>query len=139
MFRANLGLIGAVLLLAALGAGAPTAPPPVGVATYYAPGVMEAVVANRLAWGQVAPCQECVGTVALLDAGQLGRRVWLQAPGRPPEGPFLVVDCAQQAHRAALLAQGWVVDVDWATAQRWGMRGPLSGVRVFLGPEGASG
>ena len=103
-----------------------------GTATFYAAGVMDEVAANRLAWGQVAPCAECVGMVALLEPEWIGRRAWLLAPGRGIEGPFLVIDCAQRAHRAALLAQGWVVDVDWETGRRWGMRGPLAGVRVFV-------
>ena len=99
----------------------------IGVATYYADGVMEQVLANR-----GLACAECVGSVALLDAAHLGQRVWLQAPGRAVEGPYLVADCANRAHVAALRARGFVVDVDWATAQRWGMRGPLPGVRVWL-------
>lgn len=103
-----------------------------GLATFYAPGLMDEVAANRRAWGQVEECAACVGAVALLEPGLIGRRVWLQAPGRGIEGPFLVVDCAQAEHRAGLAARGWVVDVDWETAQRWGMAGPLAGVRVFV-------
>lgn len=63
------------------------------------------------------------------------RRVWLQRPGRDVEGPFLVVDCAQRNHRAALIERGWVVDVDWETAQRWGMRGPQRGVKIMFEPD----
>lgn len=96
-----------------------------GDATYYHPGIFERVVANRLAWGHIEPCAECIGYVALLDAESIGRRVWLQRPGEPVEGPFLVADCAAAGHRAALRARGWVVDVDYETAQRWQMRGPV--------------
>jgi hypothetical protein len=97
-----------------------------GSATFYAPGVMERVVANRLTWGQVEPCVECVGYVALLEPGWIGQRVWLRRSGQPDEGPFLVVDCAAAGHREALRQRGWAVDVDWQTAQRWGMRGPVA-------------
>jgi len=112
----------------------------VGLATFYAAGVMEQVVANRVRWGQISPCAECVGHVALLDPETIGRRVWLQAPGRPVEGPFLVVDCAAPQDRDYLLSRGWVVDLDWETGQRWGMNAPLAGVRVlFEVDEGTGG
>jgi len=112
----------------------------VGLATFYAEGVMAEVVANRIAWGQITPCAECAGYVALLDPDTIGRRVWLHAPGRAIEGPFLVVDCAKPTDRAYLLSRGWVVDVDWETGQRWGMNAPLPGVRVlFDQPGGAHG
>ena len=96
-----------------------------GQATYYDAGVMEQVVANRIAWGQVVPCPACLGYVALLDPDMLGQRVWLRRPGRASEGPYLVTDCAAAGHREALHRRGWAVDVDWRTAQRWGMRGPV--------------
>jgi hypothetical protein len=63
--------------------------------------------------------------VALLDREHVGSRVWLQRPGATPEGPFLVIDCANRAHREALIRRGWAVDVDWETGKRWGMRGPV--------------
>lgn len=96
-----------------------------GRATYYNAGVMERVVANRLAWGHIAPCAECIGYVALNDPDLIGQRVWLRRPGQPAEGPFLVADCGSLAQRQARSAAGWAVDVDWQTAQRWQMRGPV--------------
>lgn len=108
-----------------------------GTATYYHPGVMDEVYRNRLVWGHVAPCPECVGMVALLDREWIGQTVWLQRPGAPVEGPFLVVDCAAAGHREALLRRGWAVDVDWQTAQRWQMRGPVAvSVLSVSGPPG---
>jgi len=95
----------------------------VGWATYYAPGLMEQVAGNRLTWGQINLCSDCVGYVALLDPRDIGRRVWVKY-GHRWEGPFLVVDCAQAAHREGLIARDWVVDVDWQTSQRWRLRQP---------------
>ena len=90
-----------------------------GSATYYNPGVMADVYANRLAWGQVEPCAECVGMVALLDKVHIGRRVWLSFDGGATTvGPMLVVDCATAQHRADLERRGWAVDVDWDTWER---------------------
>lgn len=106
----------------------------VGQATYYAPGLMQQVYANRLAWRQVEPCPECVGMVALLEPGHIGRRVWLTPPGGEPIGPLLVVDCAQAAHRDELEARGWAVDVSWELGARLGMRGPLAGVTIDFEP-----
>lgn len=36
-----------------------------GEVSFYAPDVMETVYANRLAWGHVAPCPECIGLLAV--------------------------------------------------------------------------
>ena len=97
-----------------------------GDATFYAPGVMTEVLANRIAWGHVQPCPECIGMVALADCGQLGARAWIIGP-RGMEGQFLVTDCG------TFLTPGRVAEVDWDTAQRWGMRGPVE--VIVLIPE----
>jgi hypothetical protein len=70
--------------------------------------------------------------VALLDRQHIGRHVWLQRPGRPPEGPFLVVDCAAAKDRTRLHRRGLVAEVDYATARRWRMAGPLPNVTVWF-------
>ena len=105
----------------------------VGSVTYYAPNLMEATYEARLALGHVQPCADCIGMVALLDREHVGQRVWLQRPGRAAEGPFLVVDCAAAQHRAALRRRGLIAEVDFETAQRWGMTGPLQDVRLWFG------
>lgn len=102
-----------------------------GQATYYDPGVMREVYVNRLAWGHVQVCPACIGKVAMLEPEHIGKRVYLQRPGEQPEGPFLVVDCAAAGDRERLRARGLVVEVDWQTAQRWQMRGPVP-VQVLL-------
>ncbi|MCX6030634.1 MAG: hypothetical protein NT169_15210, partial [Chloroflexi bacterium] len=51
--------------------------PQTGLATFYAPGMMEYVETYRRDRGQLPECPECVGTVALLRAGDIGRKVWL--------------------------------------------------------------
>ncbi len=101
-----------------------TALPRTGTATYYTPGVMQAVLANRIAWRQVAPCPECVGYVALLRKGDIGRKVWLQY-GADVVGPVLVIDCAT-TWDFLRLKDWWAVDVSWEIAQRWNMQGGLT-------------
>ena len=93
-----------------------------GVPNYLVASSLTLSMAQRLVR---KPCTECVGYVALLEPEHIGKRVWLQRVGQEPEGPFLVIDCATAAHRAALIERGWAVDVDYQTAQRWQMRGPI--------------
>ncbi len=115
-----------------------TSLPLTGLATFYADGLMDYVRDYRLGQGQVGACPECVGAVALLRAGDIGRKVWLQAPGDEPVGPFLVVDCARREDYPLLLARGWAVDVSYELGQIWGMNAPLGGVTVLEDPADAS-
>jgi hypothetical protein len=104
-----------------------------GKAMYYNPGIMQAVYSYRLRLGQIQPCGECVGFVALLRSGDLGRRVWLRWADGTVEGPFLVIDVAARHHIKLLLSRGWAVDVDYATALRRGMFGPVP-VTILAAP-----
>lgn len=106
-----------------------------GDCSYYADGVMEATLQYRLDRGQVQPCAACVGYVALLDCDRIGGLVWLDW-GDVTEGPYLVTDCAQAEHRAGLRARGRAVEVDWPTARRHHMAGPMP-VQVFWQPAAA--
>ena len=105
--------------------GTATSLPAVGKAMYYNPGIMDQVLAYRLALGQVSPCPECVGYVALLHRGDLNRKVWIEWSKGDVEGPFLVIDVAATQHVPLLSARQWVVDVDHATAVRRAMNGPV--------------
>jgi hypothetical protein len=108
-----------------------------GLATYYNPGIMEYVHEYRLRAGDIDACPDCVGSVALLRAGDIGRKVWLQPPGGDPIGPFLVVDCARRQDVLPLLQRNWAVDVSFEVGQFWGMNRPLDGVIVFEDPADA--
>lgn len=96
-----------------------------GVAMYYNPGVFEQVLDFRFRNEHISKCEDCVGYVALLRAGDIDRRVWLQREGKIPEGPFWVVDVAAGRDIPRLLSENWVVDVDHDTAMRWQMAGPI--------------
>jgi hypothetical protein len=104
-----------------------------GRAMYYNPGIMTEVLSYRLQLKQVEDCGNCVGYVALLRAGDLNRRVWLQWNDGTVEGPFLVIDVAARHHVPSLLARNWVVDVDYQTAMRRGMNQPIP-VTVLAAP-----
>ena len=108
-----------------------------GEVTFYAYDVMERTYHRRLELAQVPYCDKpaCVGYVAMLRTGDLGRKVWLMRPGYPAEGPFLVVDYAAVQDFARLDQRGMVAEVDYETARRWGMTGPVYDVMVVSGLE----
>jgi hypothetical protein len=116
----------------------PSPLPQTGLATYYAPGMMEYVAGYRQTQGQLPACPECVGTVALLRAGDIGRKVWLQQTDGERVGPFLVIDCARRQDVDPLVARGWVVDVSYELGQAWAMNRPLAGVTVLEDPADAA-
>jgi hypothetical protein len=89
-----------------------------GLATYYAPNVMEAVAVNR--GMSIAGFR---GGVALNRAGDLGRTVWLEYDGEIT-GPYRVVDCAHRGvHFEDRLSKGYIVEVDYRVARDWGIVG----------------
>ena len=105
-----------------------------GKVMYYAPGVMDRVINYRTREQSIDLCAECVGHVALLRVGDINRKVWIQLDDGTLEGPFLVVDVAHPGDIDSLLARDWVVDVDWETAQRWAMKGPIAGTVLAAPP-----
>jgi hypothetical protein len=98
----------------------------IGYATFYAPGVMEATANYR-----GLSCPDCIGYAAMVDPEWIGQRIWIGRPGQRSEGPFLVVDCGKAEHREGQRRRGLVAEVDFATARRWNMRGPVV-VRVSI-------
>ncbi|MCB0097259.1 MAG: hypothetical protein KDE46_16125 [Caldilineaceae bacterium] len=95
-----------------------------GRAMYYNPGIMETVLENRLRFGTVDICGECIGYVAMMRVGDLNRRVWIQLPDDTVHGPFQVIDAADVGHVPMLIEKEWAIDVDYETAHGWGMRSP---------------
>lgn len=111
-----------------------------GEVTFYAFDVMERAYHRRLELAQVPYCDKpaCVGYVATLRPGDLGRKVWLARPGFPAEGPFLVVDYAAARDFERLRQRGLIAEVDYQTARRWGMTGPITGVVMLAEPPFAT-
>lgn len=81
-----------------------------GLATYYTPGLMDQVARHR-----GLDLSGTVGGVALMRAGDLGRKVWIRFPGGMWSGPYRVVDCARRDHYAGNLSLGHVVELSRAT------------------------
>lgn len=63
-----------------------------------------------------------VDGITLMSPADLGAEVWLKAPGREWEGPFLVVDCARRGDIWPVINfYGGVIELGFKTAERWGM------------------
>lgn len=97
----------------------------VGNATFYSPYLMEATARYR-----GMSLAGYVDGVSLFSPADIGEVVWIRLPGEALwEGPYLVVDCAQQNHMyAAVVHKGEVVEVSWRTARRWGL---IEGGRII--------
>ena len=109
----------ATLLMAAVLWSTPTEGESIdGLATYYAPRLMQTVADNR-----GMDLTHYAGGVALNRAGDLGRTVWLEY-GSAVHGPMLVVDCAHRGvHFEDRETKGLVLEVDYRLAREWGMVG----------------
>ncbi len=81
--------------------------PATGLATFYNPGVFQQVLATRGLPADACTSQGHVGCVAMLHEADQGRTVCING-----YGPLLVVDSAASHHRDALVAKGWVIDID---------------------------
>lgn len=88
-----------------------------GNAVFYAPWVMEATAEFH-----GLSLDGYLGGVALMGCGDIGARVWMRRPGYEWEGPYLAVDCATRGDIfPIILFRREIVEVDFPTAQRWGM------------------
>ena len=97
-----------------------------GVASQYAPGKMESVIAyrqtNATAYTPPNPLPAVDGYIAVLDCAALGE-TWLLRHNGVVES-FLVVDCAgDAATRDWMRRNGIIAEVDGETALRWGVVG----------------
>jgi hypothetical protein len=86
--------------------------PITGYATYYNPGIMKKVVANRERWGQLPECEDCQGYVAMRWPGDIGREVCVDT-GENVHGPYQVADVVADHHRADMIKKNRVVDADY--------------------------
>lgn len=89
----------------------------IGKAVWYAPYVMEATAEWR-----GMELDGFLGGVSLFSPEDIGEIAWLKRPNMEWEGPFLVVDASQRNHMyTTIIYVNEVVEVDFDTAERWGM------------------
>ena len=102
-----------------------------GMATRYAPGKMQAVVANRIMWGHLPEGTNPAECVAMLDCETIGNQVYVEVDS-VIHGPYIVADCAAKQDIARLAYLRFAVDVSWEIAQEMGViDDPLRGVKVW--------
>ena len=65
-----------------------------------------------------------------MDAAHLGAYVLADLPGHSMVVCH-IVDCPREEDKAALLARGEVIEIDWYTAQDAGWNGYVEGVRIW--------
>ena len=103
-----------------------------GIATSYADGVMDVVVANRELWGQIDTSLRVKGYVALLEPEHIGRLVWLEAADGQIVGPVMVADCAAKQDMARLVSLGFAVDLSYELAVELDViDAPVGGFKVW--------
>jgi hypothetical protein len=98
-----------------------------GIASQYAPGVMERVVEYRqtrpVAYALPAELPAVDGFIAVLECRHIGEVWTLRINGAPAER-FLVADCAgDDATRRWVVSSGVLCEVDGETARRHGFVG----------------
>jgi hypothetical protein len=94
----------------------------IGLCTFYSPNVMERVADTR---GLADRCPDCAALCAIVNGPEWLGRDSIARPGHRAE-KFLVVDVSQAEHLAAQQRRGLICEVDFRTARRWGMRGPIT-------------
>lgn len=107
-----------------------------GNAVWYSPQLMEATARYR-----GLDLKGYLDGVSLMSPADIGKTVWIHHPDLGWEGPYLVVDCAQQNHMyGVIVSRDEVVEVGYTTAVRWGMVNNyrvyeyrIEGVEVYVG------
>jgi len=101
-----------------------------GIASQYAPNVMEHVVANRQGWGQLpADLPDGVsGYIAVLSCDAIGK-VWFVRPEGGKWEQFLVADCAGDTETIEWMkANNVLIEVGHETAKEWNAVG--KGIKI---------
>lgn len=101
----------------------------IGVATYYAPGVMEVVLENR---GLSIDGHK--GALVFLSCAHIGESAWIRRPGMNWEGSWLIVDCVQPYHFwANAVGNHLFIEVDYDVWQEWNTTTGTQQIEVCLG------
>ncbi len=106
----------------------------IGVATHYAPGIMELVLENRS-----ISLDGYKGGLVFLSCDHIGESAWIKRPGLNWEGPYLVVDCVQPWHMWANAAGNHLfIEISFERWNEWNASTGVQGIRVCMGGSGCS-
>ena len=115
-------LVAILLAILLEGPLVPASPPDVGIASQYASGVMQRVIAYRQRRGQIPrDLRQYDGFVAVPYAANIGDEYWIRPVGTGAWELFLAVDCGGIADGGQrwMLRNGIHFEVDYETARRW--------------------
>lgn len=106
----------------------------IGVASHYAPGVMEIVLENRS-----ISLDGYKGALVFLSCDHIGEPAWIKRPGLNWEGPYLVVDCVQPWHMYVNAAGNHLfIEISYERWNEWNASTGVQGIRVCMGGSGCS-
>lgn len=71
------------------------------------------------------------GAVALYRNGDKDREVHILWPDGTLDGPYLAIDVVARHHYDLGMSKNRVIDVDWNTAVRMDMKGPMSVILIY--------
>ena len=106
----------------------------VGVATYYAEGIMDRVVENR-----GMSLKGYVDGIVLMTCGNVGDSVWVRRPGLNWEGPYLVVDCGGAHGVWAFTEFRLHVEVDVKRWNSWRETTGTQSIEICIGDKSCDG
>lgn len=110
-----------------------------GCAAYYASGQMEATAnvlgyineADRGAYYEWLWSEGYIGAVAVYRLGDKGKDVHILWPDGTIDGPYISIDVVARNHYNLGLDRNRVIDVDYDTAMRHNMRGPMAVTIIY--------
>lgn len=110
-----------------------------GCAAYYGIGVMEKTALNMGyideadsdAYYEWLESEGYIGAVAVYRLGDRGKDVYILWPDGIIDGPYKSIDVVAEHHYDLGLDKNRVIDVDYETAVRHDMRGPVSVTIVY--------
>ena len=100
----------------------------IGVATFYAPGVMDKVVANR-----GMSLKGYVDGIVTMTCGNVGDSAYIRRPGLGWEGPYLVVDCGGPHGVWAFTQYKLHIEVDYDRWMLWDSTTGHQNIEVCIG------
>ena len=108
-----------------------------GCAAYYAPNLMERAAVY---WGHIDSTDEYEdwlhdsgykGAIALYRVGDRLREIHILWPDGTLDGPYIAIESVASRHYDIGMAKNMVVDVDYSTARRYDMNGPMRVVILY--------
>jgi len=108
-----------------------------GCAAYYSKGVMPSTataldyITSNKAYNSWLEENGYIGAVAVYRLGDKGRDVHILWPDGTIDGPYLAIDVVARNHYRLGMVRNRVIDVDYATAMKHEMAGPMAVTIIY--------